>query len=132
MKRFLFAAVAVGAAIVLAGCGGATVASPTHVVNVYLDGLNHMDYRQACATIHAPIAFPTQAACEGYFSYMAAVNGQQRYVVVKGSQKVWTETYRGRELELAVVKYANLTNPYILTAHLRLIHGEWRLWAVTT
>lgn len=131
MKR-VFAVVAVGAAIVLAGCGGATVASPTHTVNVYLDGLNHLDYRQTCSTIHAPIPFPKLSACEAYFAFNTAMTGVQEYRIVKGSQKVWTETYRGRKLELAVVQYANLTTPYVLTAHLRKIHGVWKIWAATT
>lgn len=108
------------------------VASPTHVVNVYLDGLNHFDYRQACGTIHAPIPFPTMSQCEAYFAFNTAMTGAQEYRIVKGSQKVWTQTYRGHEVKLAVVQYANLTTPYILTAHLRIIHGAWKLVAVST
>lgn len=138
MKKALAALAALGAALIVAGTAipvytsHSPTASPVHVVNVYLDGLNHLDYRQTCSTIHAPIPFPKMSACEAYFAFNTAMTGVQEYRIVKGSQKVWTETYRGRKLELAVVQYANLTTPYVLTAHLRKIHGVWKIWAATT
>lgn len=139
MKKSLAALAVFGAACIVTATAvpaftshSPSVASPVHVVNVYLDGLNHLDYRQACSTIHAPIPFPTLAACEAYFAFNTAMTGPQEYRIVKGSQKVWAETYRGRDVRLAVVEYANLTTPYILTAHLRVINGRWMLVAVTT
>jgi hypothetical protein len=131
MKKILFGLAAVFAVLAIAGCGGSSPASPTHVVAVYVDGLNHLDFRQTCSTIHAPVAFPTMSRCEGYFAFNTMMTGASVFRVVPHSAKVWEDTYRGRKVKLAVVKYANLTNPYVLTAHLRWIDGKWRIVGVS-
>lgn len=131
MRKALALCAAVAACLAVAGCGGSSTPSPTHVVAVYVDGLNHLDFRETCSTIHAPNAFPNQKVCEGYFAFNTAVGGAFTYRVVAHSAKVWTQTYRGREVRLAVVKYRNVTSPYLITAHLRLVDGAWRIVGVS-
>lgn len=114
---------------------GKPTSSPTHVVAVYVDGLNNYDFRETCTAIHAPHVFPALSKCEAYFGFNTAFqaysSGPSVYRVVAHSAKVWTQDYRGRSVRLAVVRFANVTVPAVLTAHLRFIDGAWRIVAVS-
>lgn len=127
MKLYL---VTCAAALVLLAVGvgvatqGDSTPTPTHVVNVFLDGFNHGDFRQMCSTVrHA------DATCiKGYT--MAAAQGLifgvwGGYGVIPHSYKGWTEG----SVKVASVKFRYLPNKLSQAITVRLIktkHG-WKI-----
>jgi hypothetical protein len=89
-----------GAAFIIYTIGQApAAASPTHVAAVFIDGLNHGDYRQACAQIQSSVVahnWKNQSGCETYFTvdfaqYASLFGTISGYKVIDRSRKEWRE-----------------------------------------
>lgn len=123
------------AALVFLAPNGKPTVSPYRTVEIFVDGFDHGDYRAMCGV--TLLQGQTMAACAGYYSGVGAQGAYAGkwggYYAVPGSQKVWTQAYRGKQVELAVVqfKYGYTADGQVLTAHLRKNKaGQWRIWFV--
>lgn len=122
--------------------------SPIHVANVFADGVNHFDFRQACSVLahrqgvrQCEIFFTVNVAQSAFFG------GMDTYRVVPHSQKVWTERlcqghrtaangpneegeycWGYRYVKLAVVKLSYSKEAPPLEVHLRFVDGAWQIW----
>ena len=119
------------AAITLAGCGGSSPATPLHVTALWIDGINHGDARQSCQHVRIPKR-ATAVQCEAYYAGLSNQLGFFQtlgtYRVVAHSTVTWTETYRGRTVEVARVTVYSLGDKTTIL-HVRLIKGAngWKV-----
>lgn len=138
MTRILAALVAAvlvaGTAVFAATRNSPDEATPTRVVNVFLDGINGGDFRQACSV--QDLEGASMQDCETYYAMIVAQaefsGGLDHYRVVPHSVKVWEQPYRDRTVRLAVVdfRYGSQAEQ-VLTAHLRWTEKRgWVLWFI--
>ena len=134
MRRAYLAApfLAACAVILTAGLygqlGKASADSPVHAANVFFDGVNTGDYRETCSVWAA--ARHQMAKCESGLTVQmasAAVMGEfGGYRVVARSEKMWSQPYHGRTVEMATVDVVYLpVGGQKLVAHLVKRHGRW-------
>jgi len=113
-------AATLAAAVVLAGCGGTSTASPIHQVNVFFDGMGHNDFRQACSVVKG---FPSVAECENYFTVSTAISGGGATGhAVPHSEKITGATATARAVDSRGTRY-------VVT--LAKLHGRWVLTSVS-
>lgn len=134
MKAAVLSLAAVTAAVVVAGCGGgSSTPSPTHVAATFFDGINVVDLRQACSQL-VKANRESMPACEanmvGWLGQIVAFYGLPHYQVVAHSAKTWTQKYRGRDVELAVVNATVRGQDLLLHAHLRKTPDGWKIWTI--
>jgi hypothetical protein len=117
---------------VAAGCGSDTSSpTPTHVVAVWVDGLNHADARQVCTAVRIP-AHSTRAECETYYANLI---GRLAFYGLFGSYRVVghsVEQWREGSVKVARVTVYSVSDKTNLL-HVRLVktaHG-WRIASVS-
>lgn len=90
MFRIVAALCAVVAVLAATACGGSSAPTPTHVTAVFVDGLNHADFRQACSvvspklgggTVNCEQSLVSAAAQADFFGFWGG------YAVVPHSEK---------------------------------------------
>lgn len=131
--RKLATLVALAGAVLVAGCGGSSGPTPTRVAAVYIDAINHGDFRQACAQVQPSVLkhlWGSYTACQSYFT--AAFSMVAQYSGL-GGYKVVPHSYRGwREGDTKVARVL-VTPPYGDLLRVRLVktsHG-WKIAGVS-
>jgi hypothetical protein len=123
-------------AALLAGCGGNSTPSPTHVTAVFFDGVNHGDYRQTCQ-LWVPARKNVTRCEQGLTSNFATgllFGAWGGYKVIPHTAKVWAQPYQGRHVELAIVRAVyrvpGADVQYVIV-HLKRVDGRWLVWYLT-
>lgn len=126
MKRVVVA-LCVAFACLVAGCGGSSSPSPTHVAAVFFDGVNHGDFRQTCSVWQTRAVWRCEAGLTVQLGE-AAISGEfGGYRVVPRSVRMW----RTGRIEYATVRVDYTPGGQQLTAHLRKRPGgSWLVWYV--
>jgi hypothetical protein len=120
-------------ALALAGCGSNAASTPTHVAAIYIDAVNHGDFRAACQQIQPAVVkhlWGSFTACQSYFtsafSFVASYKGLGGYKIVPHSYRGW------REGDARVARVL-MTPPYGDLLRVRLVktaHG-WKIAGVS-
>lgn len=108
-------------------------ATPTRTVNIFLDGINSADFRQACSV--QDLGGARMHDCELYYASIIAqasfTGGVDHYRVVPHSVKVWEQPYQDRTVRLSTVDFRyGPQSEQVLTAHLRWSTGR-DAWVLT-
>lgn len=129
---FIVSAIAAVALTVAVSYGGGSSATPTHVASVYVDGINHGDFRQACSVIQPNVLkylWKSWTGCADYFAhtfgspFTGSLGG---YKLVAHSYDEWLE---GK----AIVARVRMTSPTGTLLKIRLVKTKnfgWRLQSV--